>query len=172
MPLRRGRGSGSRESPVPVGSPSIDIRLPSIAPHRRQLESDVRHLTAWRRLRRRPWTWVLGPWTSGSGPRTSGSGPPTSDSRTVIRSHDVGGSRDAEDRGQCRTISRCTRSSGSRGRMRMVGGSHVITCRIGIGGSGRSPLLPSHTTGHAGPHPAVQRVEVCEASRGTPSRSK
>jgi small RNA 2'-O-methyltransferase len=28
--------------------------------------------------------------------------------------------------------------------------------QIGIGGSGGSPLLPSHTTGHAGPHPAVQ----------------
>ena len=31
---------------------------------------------------------------------------------------------------------------------------------IGIGGSGGAPLLPSHTTGHAGPHPAVQSVAV------------
>ena len=30
---------------------------------------------------------------------------------------------------------------------------------IGIGGSG-APLLPCHTTGHAGPHPAVRMVEV------------
>jgi len=30
---------------------------------------------------------------------------------------------------------------------------------IGIGGSG-APLLPCHTTGHAGPHPAVRKVEV------------
>ena len=34
-------------------------------------------------------------------------------------------------------------------------------------------LLPSHTTGHAGPHPAVQKVEVAEgAKHGTPSLPK
>ncbi len=35
-----------------------------------------------------------------------------------------------------------------------------FSVKIGIGGSGRSPPLPSHTTGHAGPHPAVREVEV------------
>src|SRR5439155_18773088 len=34
-------------------------------------------------------------------------------------------------------------------------------------------LLPSHTTGHAGPHPAIQKVEVHEGRKGgTPSVSK
>ena len=40
---------------------------------------------------------------------------------------------------------------------------------IGIGGSGSIPLLPSHNTGRAGAHPAVQKVEVHEASLGTPT---
>jgi len=31
-----------------------------------------------------------------------------------------------------------------------------------MGGSRGSRLLPSHTTGHAGPHPAVRKVEVSE----------
>jgi hypothetical protein len=31
---------------------------------------------------------------------------------------------------------------------------------IGIGGSRGTRLSPSHTTGHAGPHPAVREVEV------------
>ena len=38
--------------------------------------------------------------------------------------------------------------------------SNNTPIRIGIGGSGGSPPLPSHTTGHAGPHPAVREVEV------------
>jgi len=36
---------------------------------------------------------------------------------------------------------------------RVVGGAPAP---IGIGGSGFAPLLPSHTTGHAGPRPAVR----------------
>jgi len=39
---------------------------------------------------------------------------------------------------------------------------------IGIGGSG-GPLLPCHTTGHAGPHPAVRMVEVGRLSQAFPS---
>ncbi len=34
---------------------------------------------------------------------------------------------------------------------------------IGIGG--RSLVLPSHTTGHAGPHPAVRRIKLGVHSR-------
>ena len=40
---------------------------------------------------------------------------------------------------------------------------------IGIGAAGFSPPDPSHTTWHAGPHQAVQKVEVtpqASASRG------
>src|ERR1019366_6965239 len=36
--------------------------------------------------------------------------------------------------------------------------------KIGIGGDA-SRLRPSHTTGHAGPHPAVRRVELSEHSQ-------
>jgi len=36
------------------------------------------------------------------------------------------------------------------------------------GGSG-APLLPCQTTGHAGPHPAVQMVEVGRLSQAFPS---
>ena len=36
--------------------------------------------------------------------------------------------------------------------------SRKPSARIGMGE--RSPVLPSHTTGHAGPHPAVRRVEL------------
>jgi hypothetical protein len=31
---------------------------------------------------------------------------------------------------------------------------------IGIGAAGSCPAVPCHTTGHAGPHPAVRNVEV------------
>ena len=39
-------------------------------------------------------------------------------------------------------------------------------------GDGFAPSDPSHTTGHAGPHPAVRSVEVYVASLGRPSWSK
>src|SRR5437899_6998902 len=42
---------------------------------------------------------------------------------------------------------------------------------IGIGG--RSPALPCHTTGHAGPHPAVRRVKLTMNSKlGKPERGE
>src|SRR5258708_7915662 len=43
---------------------------------------------------------------------------------------------------------------------------HLLGVRytIGIGDSG-APLLPCHTTGHAGPHPAVRKVEVGRLSQ-------
>ena len=44
----------------------------------------------------------------------------------------------------------------------------MLCAPIGIGGSG-APLFPCHTTGHAGPHPAVRKVEVGRLSEAFPS---
>ncbi len=44
----------------------------------------------------------------------------------------------------------------------------MIRLRIGIGGE--SPLLPCHTTGHAGPHPAVRRIELKPYDQGRESK--
>ena len=41
---------------------------------------------------------------------------------------------------------------------------HLLSTEIGIGGGDKSSPLPSHTTGHAGPHPAVRQVEVTGAT--------
>src|SRR5713226_7859515 len=47
----------------------------------------------------------------------------------------------------------------------------MIRLRIGIGGE--SPTLPCHTTGHAGPHPAVRRVELTMSRElGKPGRGE
>ena len=46
-----------------------------------------------------------------------------------------------------------------------------IALAIGIGERGFVPRFPSHTTGQAGPHPAVRWFQG-PARRGTPSRSK
>ncbi len=48
----------------------------------------------------------------------------------------------------------------------------LARAEIGIGGRRFVRLLPCHTTGHAGPHPAVRLVEVHVPSLGIPSRSK